>query len=186
MGPRVEADWRKAAGPVHPTVFAPTLDDVLLYVEEAILAHPEPGGAMAAPSFLDEVRAATVGGDLDALLERIELTEGTELIAEGAVSRDIYVLESGILRAEVARQDGSRLVVARFLPGAVIGEIAFYAGLPRTAAVIADTAARLTRIDAVRLGAGDAQLAAAFHRAVATRLAQRLTRTTQLVRHASL
>jgi sulfate permease, SulP family len=96
----------------------------------------------------------------------------------------MILIERGTLQAELPVAGGP-LVVARFLPGAVVGEIGFYAGTPRTATVRAETDSTIRRIDAAaveRLSAADPAGAAALHRMIGAMLAGRLARTTRLLR----
>ena len=67
----------------------------------------------------------------------------------------MFVLLSGAMRAEISRPGAGAAVVARFVPGAIIGEIAFYSAVPRTATVIADEESVLLKIDAESLGTPD-------------------------------
>jgi SulP family sulfate permease len=108
------------------------------------------------------------------------------LIREGDTSTAIYQLRSGELRAEVTAGSGGRLVVARFRPGALVGEIAHYARVPRTAAVVAEAPSEVLRIEIDRIPdtpEGRA-LAADLHRRAAGYLALRLMRMTNMVREA--
>ena len=80
-------------------------------------------------------------------------------------------------------------MVSRFLPGAILGEIAYYAGVPRTATVTAETPATAVRIDAdalARMERDDPAAAASFHRTLAVILARRLMATTRLLNDAEL
>ena len=108
----------------------------------------------------------------------------TEVIAQGAASDDMLVLRSGALRIEVAVDGTSAVTVARCLPGAIVGEIGLYAGVPRTARVVAEEPSSFLRIDAAaleRMGRDDPALLADFHRLIAATLARRLGRTTALL-----
>ena len=63
-------------------------------------------------------------------------------------------------------------------PGVMVGEIAMYTGVPRTADVIAETPSvvlGLSRASIERLEAEEPEMAAALHRWLATTLAVRLT-----------
>ncbi len=98
------------------------------------------------------------------------------------------MLLSGAMRAEVAHPSGGPVVVARFVPGAIVGEIAFYSSVPRTATVIADQDSVLLRIDAESLGVPEADRtpAATVHEYAATSLARRLRTVTMLLRDAEI
>ena len=62
--------------------------------------------------------------------------------------------------------------------GVVVGEVALYTGVPRTADVVAEMPSvvlRLSRASIERLEAEEPEIAAAMHRWLATMLAARLT-----------
>jgi SulP family sulfate permease len=66
------------------------------------------------------------------------------------------------------------------LPGVVVGEIAMYADVPRTADVVAETPSvvlRLSRASIEQIERADPELAAALHRWLATTLSERLNDT---------
>lgn len=71
--------------------------------------------------------------------------------------------------------------------GALVGEMARHAGLPRSADVVAGIDAVLCRASAetlARLNRDDPELAAAWHRMIAVALAEKLNRTDQLLQEA--
>ena len=117
------------------------------------------------------------------------MPDGTEVIAQGAGSDFLLVLAEGVLRAEVARSGGAPVMVARCLPGALIGEIGLYAEIPRTARVVSEGPSVFQRLDTAalaRMQRDDPALLADLHRAIAGRLARRLRRTTALLADSEL
>jgi sulfate permease, SulP family len=114
---------------------------------------------------------------LGAYLERVEISEGTVLIRQDDRPDDVFVLESGRLRVEVVTPEGTRMRLRTVRPGVVVGEVAMYTGVPRTADVVAETPCvvlRLTRASIEQLEADQPELAAALHRWLARTLAERL------------
>jgi SulP family sulfate permease len=114
---------------------------------------------------------------LGAYLERVELPEGTVLIRQDDPPDDLFVLESGRLRVELVTPQGTRMRLRTMRPGVVVGEVAMYTGVPRTADVVAETPSvvlRLTRASIEQLEAAEPELAAALHRWLARTLAERL------------
>ena len=90
------------------------------------------------------------------------------------------MLESGRLGVEVTTPEGSRIRLRTLRPGVVVGEIALYTGVARTADVVAEAPSvvlRISRDSIARLEADEPELAAALHRWLATTLAERLTDT---------
>ncbi len=119
-----------------------------------------------------------------ALFERETLSKGDVLIRQGDRAGDVFLIDSGTLCVHLNTNSGSVLRLRVLRPGALVGEIASYADLPRTADVIAETEAVVYRASetAVRKAARSApDLAAALHRIVAATLAERLDRTTKLL-----
>jgi SulP family sulfate permease len=155
--------------------FEPDLDHGLQRCEEGLLAQASTG---AAPE------PASPGGDgagmppgLDPYLERIELAQGTTLLHQHDAPDDVFVLESGRLRVETVTAEGTRIRLRTLRPGVVVGEVALYTGVPRTADVVTETPAVVRRLsgDAIaRIEAERPELAAALHRWLAWTLADRL------------
>ena len=133
-------------------------------------------------------RVATADGSNDGLaglpphvrpyLERRSLPEGAVLIRQGDAPDDVFVLESGRLKVELMTPEGTRMRLSTVRSGVVVGEVALYTGVPRTADVVAEVPSvvlRLSRASIERLEAEEPETAAALHRWLATMLAERLT-----------
>jgi sulfate permease, SulP family len=70
-------------------------------------------------------------------------------------------------------------------PGAVVGEVAFYLGEPRSASIIAEepmVAFVFSRASLERLESEAPDAALKFHESIATMLARRLMQTNRLIR----
>jgi len=152
--------------------FEPDLDRGLQRCEEGLLRDeavhvPEPDG--------DGLAGMPSG--LRAHLEHMELPDGTVLIHQGESPDDVFVLASGRLRVETVTERGTRMRLRTLRPGVVVGEVAMYSGVPRTADVVAETPSvvlKLSKDSIERMEAEDPELAAALHRWLATTLAARL------------
>ena len=178
---RVRAQLARGGVMPSDTVrFEPDLDRGLQRCEDVLLA--EPSGAL--------VPAAAGQGSADALaamperlrpyLERLELTEGDQLIGQGQPPEDVFVLESGRLRIEMVTPAGTRIRVRSIHAGVIVGEIALYTGAPRSADVVAETPAAVLKLSRQAIDAiatTDPALASAMHRWFASILAERLTDT---------
>jgi CRP/FNR family transcriptional regulator, cyclic AMP receptor protein len=68
----------------------------------------------------------------------VEVPEGEELLQEGRLAHEFFVIEDGAVEV---RQDGDR--IAELGPGDFFGEIALLEGGARTATVVATTPVRL-------------------------------------------
>jgi SulP family sulfate permease len=152
--------------------FEPDLDRGLQRCEEVLLRDeavqvPEPDG--------DALASMPSGQRVH--LEHMELPDGTVLIHQGESPDDVYVLASGRLRVETLTERGTRMRLRTLRPGVVVGEVAMYSGVPRTADVVAETPSvvlKLSKDSIERMEAEDPELAAALHRWLATTLAGRL------------
>jgi SulP family sulfate permease len=158
--------------------FEPDLDRGLQRCEDALLSASDRAEARAhhpAGRGLDPLPPG-----LAAHLERVSVPEGTVLLHQDEPPGDIYVLESGRLGVETVTPEGARIRLRTLRPGVVVGEIALYAGVARTADVVAETPSvvlRLSRESIERLETEEPALAAALHRWLATTLAERLSDT---------
>jgi SulP family sulfate permease len=166
------------------------LDDVLVDVEERLLSEDRTASAATKAG---STTGYPLPDELAALLRKygywMNLAAGDTLMAQGARSDHLVFLLEGRCRAAVWDRNGDRRVVSRFLPGAILGEIAYYAGVPRTASIIAETSAVGVRMDAdalARMEREDPAVAASFHRMLAVVLARRLMTTTRLLNDAEL
>jgi SulP family sulfate permease len=181
-----EARYREFAGGTDRALFTDTLDEALQSLEAELLSNGPDSVPDAASSLLDELLALSERPQFADKFRRVTLNTGEVLLNQGAESREMFVLLSGAMRAEVARSTGDPVVVARFLPGAPIGEIAFYGSTARIATVLAEEPSVLVRIDAeslVRSG-DDHDPATVVHHYLAVNLAKRLTNMTRLMRDA--
>jgi SulP family sulfate permease len=156
--------------------FEPDLDRGLQRCEDVLLAESRLEVARA-----DPVQALDgLPPNLVTYLERESLSEGTVLIRQDETSVDVFLLESGRLRVEMRTPDGARKRLRTVLPGVVVGEVAMYTGVPRTADVVAETPSvvlRLSRASMERMEAEEPELAATLHRWLARTLAERLSDT---------
>jgi SulP family sulfate permease len=165
----------------------PRLEEALEEVETALLAESPVSAAV--PSLLDQLRGLHPAADVEGYFEAVSVPGGAEVIAQGGPSDSLLVLTSGLLRTEIGPVNGTPVMVARCLPGALVGEIGLYAGIPRTARVVAEAPSEFRRIDAAaldRMAREDPLLLADFHRIIAKTLARRLWRTTALLADSEL
>jgi SulP family sulfate permease len=154
--------------------FEPDLDRGLQRCEEGLLQ--DANGITPGDGVSDGL--AGLPPHLLAYLERHSVPEGTVLIRQGDPPDDLFVLESGRLRVEMITSEGMRMRLRTVRSGVVVGEIALYTGVPRTADVVAETPSvvlQLSRSSIERMEAEEPETAASLHRWLATMLAERLT-----------
>ncbi|MBW6417618.1 SulP family inorganic anion transporter [Celeribacter sp. PS-C1] len=184
LSDRVRRQIVKAASFSETTQLRDTLDEILIEVENDILGPEKPGKDV--DDILAELAKRHPHADISSFTKVIHLAPGDTLFLQGAQSKEMFQLVSGRLQAEIARRNAPPLVVARFLPGSIVGEIAYYAEIPRTASLLAETDTVLLRIDLDILSTKPdlAALASEFHRDAARHLAHRLTRMNRMLRDA--
>jgi sulfate permease, SulP family len=161
--------------------FEPDLDRGLQRCEDVLLEEGR----------VERLSGADAGDALESLppglrtyLERVRLAEGTVLIRQDDPPGDVFVLESGRLSVDLVTPEGTRMRLRAVRPGVVVGEIALYTGVPRTADVVAETPSvvlRLSRASIERMETTEPALATALHRWLATTLSERLTETQRTV-----
>jgi SulP family sulfate permease len=156
------------------------LDEALFAIEEALLCTKEqPEVRRDRATILDELAVLHPDFDPSRHFEPTMVTAGTRIVCDKDEARELFVLVSGRARAILRNGSGQERVVARFLPGTVIGEIALYSGARRSAEVEAETDCKLLRIDRasdVWSNSGPGEFSADFHRLVAEAMARRLQR----------
>jgi SulP family sulfate permease len=181
LSDKIAARLETTSHPIQASLYR-TLDDALLEIETRQLGQNTLHEAV--DDVLSNLCADYPTLDTSEFSGRLKLKKGMVLVSEGSESTAIYQLLAGQLRAEIAGDDGRKLVVARFVPGALVGEIAYYASVPRTAEVLADTDSEVLKIDLDRIpNSLDGRAAAAdLHRLAAGYLARRLMRMTELFR----
>jgi len=163
-----------------------TTEFALETVENDLLDQMHP--AEANETVLSALERIT--GDRDAAtrlvsaMQREEVGAGEVLVRQGARSGDIYMLENGGLSIFITTPNGERIRVRKQRQGSIVGEIAAYADVPRTADVVADVPSVVYRMTEARLAEiqkDQPDLAAFWHLAMATALAEKVDRTNKLL-----
>jgi SulP family sulfate permease len=167
-------------------VYLDDLDRGLQWCEEKLLqdARVAPGEREPFWSHL----ASELGGDdaqrLRSYLDPVDVPQGHVLIRQGDRPEDVFLLEEGLLTAQMGDEDGSEVRLRTMGPGTVVGEVGMYTGGVRTASIVAEERSRLLRLSRESLQAmerDDPALAAALHRMLARSLAARLTDTLRTI-----
>ena len=115
--------------------------------------------------------------DMMSYLERMEFEKGQALIRQGEQGDALYFLDAGELVVELSTDGGQSIRLARSGPGTVIGELSMFLNTPASATVIAELPVivyRLSGENMRRLERENALAAAALHRYLLKRVAQRL------------
>ncbi len=107
------------------------------------------------------------------------MESGVYLIRQGDAPDVVYLVEKGQVTAQLETTNGGRPVRLETMRGGrVVGEIGFYLGAKRTAAVRADeptTVYRLSLEQLKQMEATDPEAASTFHRLIVHLLAERVS-----------
>ncbi len=175
-----------SAKPFHSEA---TLEAALRWVEGRVLG-PEPSAAADEQVSAQASLALLLGdeelaGSISSYLSRVEFGAGERLIQQGERAEDIYFIEAGQGTVILEGKVSGSVALMDFGPGTILGEVAFYSSEARSASAVAETpgtAWKLTR-EAIALVEAERPLAAAaFHRALARLLAERLQSANRLIR----
>jgi sulfate permease, SulP family len=106
-----------------------------------------------------------------------DIQAGERVFREGDEADFSILLVNGNLSAHLDLGDGQSVRLRKFLPGTLVGEMAFYTGRKRSASVLADTDATIAVISAesiLRLNRDHPAAAAEFHQMAARIMANRI------------
>lgn len=184
--PLLRGGLEKARGNLH---IEPDIDHGLRWCEERVLAgvapSPEPMRSHDATEIaLGIMKDRPMAEQLVRYLESVSLPAGALLMEQGTPSDEMYFVESGRAAVRLQAPGNSGVRLATVGPGAIVGEVAFYLGQPRTASIVAETPMevwRLSRSVLLQLQAEMPLLALRFHEGLAAMLAGRVSATNRLV-----
>jgi len=193
------------------SVTAPVLhslrrEPALFAGEDALLVHPDLDHAM---EWCEARQLAPHAGNLGgrvptaeellqaALPERREMAKrlvryftpqkvaaGTVLAVQGELTRDLFLIEQGRIRAQFRTGHGESIRLRTMGAGSVVGEIGLYLGLPRTASLMAETESvvwKLATDSLLAMERDDPQAAATLHEFLARIVAGRLVQANELL-----
>ena len=148
LSPEIAARFgRKGRAGGQHFQMADSLDDVMMQIEEGLLHD-----SRTMPDGFDNLGLSSAPADtLRTYGTQITLTAGEQVFAQGNHSDHLIFLLTGRLCATVTDRNQASQIVSRFLPGAIVGEIAFYAAVDRTATLTAEITSTALRIDASAL-----------------------------------
>jgi len=160
-------------------------DALYLRAEEVLSAYlassdPHPADATLPTLPLFGALAPEILARLLAAIRVEEISGGNEIVRQGDVGSEAFVIARGLLR--VVRHDGGdETVLAQLGPGAMFGEMALISESPRSASVVASEPAQLLVLDRSEI-----ERAAAQNNALAQELSAfcRARMQANLVRHA--
>jgi len=157
--------------------FAPDLDRAAEWIEDQVCLAAE----MAGQGTLDDSLQAIVPGAattrLIGYLARREIPAGAYLIHQGDAPDLLYFIESGQVTAQLERPGQAPVRLETMRGGRTVGELGFYLGTRRSAAVVAEQPAvvyALTQAELARIERDDPAAANACHRVVVHLLGERV------------
>ncbi len=157
--------------------FFPDLDHGIEWCEEQIIADAQ---LETEEKGLSDYFVAIVPAEqmrqISRYMERQEFAAGEYVMRQGDESDDLFFIESGQVTSQIENPSQKPLRLETMCGGRTVGELGFYLGTKRSAAVIADEASvtyRLTRRELDRMEQIDPQAALAFHRLIVHLLGDR-------------
>ena len=163
------------------------VDTALESIERQQLVEASLPDSVNHPSLIEYLQqvapeASNLEGML-ALLEQCELKGGDYLIRQNELATEMFFIESGSITAQIEHEDGRRVRLETIGQG-VVGELAFYLGNRRTAAVVCNddvTVYRLTRDRLAEIQNQQPEQASNIHLILAKLLSERTTHLVKLV-----
>jgi sulfate permease, SulP family len=117
-------------------------------------------------------------------MERREIASGDYLIRQGDEPELLFFIESGQVTAQLEQPGREVLRLETMHGGRTVGELGYYLGIKRTAAVVADqptTVYTLSRQDLERIEKADPEVAHVLHRIIIHLLGERVIHLTLAV-----
>ena len=149
----------------HAPVEPPPVD-IVHVLEKALPGRPDVARSLAGYFVAQDIAATVV------------------LAVQGDKTRDLFLIQRGRISALLKTQTGEIIRLRTMAPGAIVGELALYLGLPRSASLIADTDSVVWRLspDALaKMEREDPRSAAALHEILARVLASRFMQANELL-----
>ena len=162
--------------------FHDSLDRALEAAEEGVLERHEED--VSDQTMMRSASELDWRSPFEEYLETREIAENEALFHEGDRSDEVYFVESGRFDVLKRVEDGPPVRLAKVRHGALLGEIAFYLGEPRSATIVATrpSSVRVMHRSALERMRGERpELATRFDHMVIRNVAGSLKRTTQMV-----
>ena len=172
-----------APGASRKLAFHESLDFALEAAEERLLEKYE-GAAPLDQTMMRTAASLDWRSPFEDYLETREVAEDEALFQEGDRSDEVYFVQSGRFDVLKRMDDGPPVRLAKVRHGALLGEIAFYLGEPRSATIVATrpSSVRVMHRSALQRMRGEKpELATQFDHMVIRSVARSLKRTTQMV-----
>ena len=157
--------------------FAPNLDRAAEWVEDQLCLMAESSDERPLDASLQTLVPGPATTRLISYLERREVSPGAYLMHQGDAPDVLYFIESGQVTAQLEQPGRELLRLETMRGGRMVGELGFYLGTQRSAAVVVDRPTVvyvLTQDTLARIERDDPAVAHAFHRLVVHLLGERV------------
>jgi SulP family sulfate permease len=157
--------------------FAPNLDRAAEWVEDQLCIIAESDDERPLDASLQALVPGPATTRLIGYLNRREVSPGTYLMHQGDAPDVLYFIESGQVTAQLEQPGRELLRLETMRGGRMVGELGFYLGTQRSAAIVVDRPTVvyvLTQDTLTRIERDDPAVAHAFHRLVVHLLGERV------------
>jgi SulP family sulfate permease len=167
--------------------FSADADHALEWCEDQIIAQHQ-AEAPRHKELTEQLQAIFPDEGVEALLPYMQYRDykqGEYLIRQGDQADFMYFLQSGQMTAQLEMEGKNPVRLETINSGRMVGEVAFFLGITRTASVVVDRDSVVYSIstdELARLEASDPQAARIFHRLSAILLSERVLHLTKTVR----
>lgn len=165
-------------------LFFPDLDHGVEWGENQILMTQKASDSDSRNGFHDQLAGfLPQPSDMQRLIryfEKKSVEQGQYIIRQGESSEDLFFIESGQVTVKLQLEDGKTIRLRTMGPGNIVGEIAMFLGLKRSASVVADEQTviyMLSRDGLEAMEKNSPEIAAAFGKFIIRLLAERLVET---------
>jgi sulfate permease, SulP family len=160
----------------------PDLDRACEWCETQLLAELDAGETSSAPDPLHQelvriLKSEELVARLLSFFQRQAFAAGEYLMRQGDPPDLLYLIESGQVTAQLEREGSEPARLQTMEGGHVLGELGFFLGMERTAAVVAETPSVVYCLSTQALEqmrAADPEVATAFHQLILHLLAERV------------
>ena len=159
--------------------FMPDLDRGVEWGEEqlCLTAMIDRHQNTALADYLQRIVPGPATGRLIGYMERADIGSGEHIVRQGEESVSLFFIESGQVTAQLEYAGRPPMRLETMRGGRTVGELGFYLGTRRSAAVIADQPTVVYHLSRTRLAEierDDAEAASAFHHVIAHLLGERV------------
>jgi SulP family sulfate permease len=157
--------------------FASDLDRAAEWVEDELCLAVSNTAERPLADLLQRIVPGEATIRLVGYLSSERLPAGAVLMAQGDEPDRLYFIESGQVTAQLEQPDGALVRLETMRGGRAVGELGFYLGTRRSAAVVVDRPTviyGLTRAALADIEANDPEAAHAFHRIIVHLLGERV------------